>query len=352
MTDEQAYHAQLVKRFSDNTATPDEIEVFFHLLEKGMLDQFLLKDMEAAEPVILTPVIRRRRWWPAAVAAAVLVLIMTGTWLLLQNRVQPPSIAAIPPGSNKATLTLEDGSVISLDSSGREVIREGIRREGATLFYEGKGATASFNKLSTPRGGQFQLKLPDGSRVWLNAASSISYPTKFTEGQRIVEITGEVYFEITADASKPFSVRINGQTHIDVLGTKFNVNAYTDESVISTTLVEGSIRTVWLNQRLVLKPGQRALVKDGIKLAQHADISRFIAWKDGIFNFQDAGLREVMRQLARWYDITVAYEGDVPDIVFEGKMSRDNNLSELLRILEQSGVHFRMEGEKRLIVMP
>jgi ferric-dicitrate binding protein FerR (iron transport regulator) len=215
------------------------------------------------------------------------------------------------------------------------------------------------------------LLLPDGSKVWLNAASSLRYPTVFVGNERRVEVSGEVYFEVTHDKTKPFIVSVppsfggagGGQTggakgaEIEVLGTQFNVNAYSNETAVRTTLVEGSLKVVNLpanghTASAVLTPGKQAVITTDSRLkVADADVDKAIAWKRGIFNFEDASLEEVMRQIERWYDIQVVYEKNVPDIKFGGKMSNDVSLQGLLKSLQESDVHFRLEGRK-LIVLP
>jgi len=192
--------------------------------------------------------------------------------------------------------------------------------------------------------------LPDGTQVWLNAASSITYPVAFTGKQRNVKISREAYFEVMQDKEKPFVVEVDGGMPVEVLGTHFNVNSYTDEGAVKTTLLEGSVR---VGQGVVLKPGQQVWA-DGQRLSVRSNINmdKVMAWKNGLFNFEDASLQEVMRQLERWYDITVVYEGRIPDIQFEGEISRNINLSNLLRVLARAEVKFRLEEGRRLVVLP
>lgn len=277
-------------------------------------------------------------------AAAAMLAGAAAVYFLQQPEKEPTNIAQydIAPGSNKAILTLSDGTAIPLDSTGTKIISQGITRHGSRLQYDNT-ASVSMNTLTTPRGGEFQLKLPDGTRVWLNAASSIKYPTAFRSKERVVEITGEVYFEVAANANQPFIVKTDKDTKVEVLGTSFNVNAYTDEAAIRTTLLEGAVRV----NGITLRPGEQLAGKTVIK---HADVNKTLAWKNGYFNFEDIGLEEAMRQLARWYDIEVVYENGVPDVNFFGKMGRDLSLSEMLRLLKVSNIRFRQEN-RRLIVL-
>lgn len=290
-----------------------------------------------------------RRWGWAA--ASILIILAAGVYFWPTSQ-KPAAVADIAPGTNKAILTLADGSAIPLDSAGSLVIQQGVttvQQHGGQLQYDVQGSSSAigFNKLSTPHGGQFQLTLPDGSKVWLNAASSLRYPTVFPGHERIVEVSGEAYFEVVNDASKPFRVKVNGMQEVEVLGTSFNVNAYTDEKAMYTTLLEGRVRVAGVT----LLPGQQAQVTaTGTKVVV-ADMAKAMAWKNGFFNFEDQRLEEVMRQLIRWYDIEVVYPHGVPDVQFFGRMSRGQSLANVLRLLEVSDIRFRLEEGRRLIVL-
>jgi ferric-dicitrate binding protein FerR (iron transport regulator) len=204
-----------------------------------------------------------------------------------------------------------------------------------------------YNTMSTPRGRQFEITLPDGTHVWLNAASSIRYPTVFAGNERKVELDGEAYFEVTKNAKQPFIVRARNKATIEVLGTSFNISAYENEKSLNTTLLDGSVKV----NGTILKPGQQARVTDAVRVTDHADIDKVMAWQRGFFNFEGATLEEVMQQLERWYDIDVEYEQGIPDIEFGGEMSRNMSLNGVLVALEKSGIHYRLEGRK-LIVLP
>jgi ferric-dicitrate binding protein FerR (iron transport regulator) len=210
-----------------------------------------------------------------------------------------------------------------------------------------------YNTLSTPRGGTYQLVLPDGSKVWLNAASSIRYPTAFTAKQRQVEMTGEVYFEIAPRKNQPFKVKVN-EMEVDVLGTHFDINAYTDESAIKTTLLTGKVKVKGGEQVRMLTAGQQVrLNRQGqLNLIRHVDVASVVAWKRGLFYFDNADLPTIMRQLSRWYDIAVVYKaGSDSGRRFNGQVFRSLNLSQVLKVLELGGIHFRLEA-KKLIVLP
>jgi ferric-dicitrate binding protein FerR (iron transport regulator) len=306
------------------------------------------------------PVRRMYRWWSAA--AAVLLLLGAGIYFLRPSAPPAPvaalSTMPILPGTSKATLTLADGSVIPLDSNGNRVITQQgalIHLNNGQLQYNMQDYTAqtTLNTLATPKGGQFRLTLPDGTRVWLNAASAITFPTAFRQGKREVEIKGEVYFEVAAMTKMPFQVKISHQTNIEVLGTSFNINAYTDEPGIKTTLIQGAVKVNAGSSSRVLLPGQQALVKSpgNIDIVAHADTAAILAWKKEEFNFRDADIPTVMRQLARWYDVTIVYAGNIPARRFQGEIQRNLPLSDVLEGLKGTGIHFRLQG-RSIIVEP
>jgi ferric-dicitrate binding protein FerR (iron transport regulator) len=293
-------------------------------------------------------------------AAAIMLIGGVGTYLWLQRSPQSaPQIVhsqEVLPGSNKAVLTLSDGSTVALDSAGKQVILQGntnIHQNNGQLFYipGASGSGISFNTLTTPQGGQFMLTLPDGSRVWLNAASSLRYPTAFNSVDRTVELKGEAYFEV-APATAPFRVRA-GQMQVEVLGTHFNVMAYQDEQSIRTTLLQGSVRLSGGGSETVILPGEQGVLHAGADIIQvlPANTEETIAWKNGYFWFSKTDLPTVMRQLSRWYDIEVNYEGKIEDRKLTGKFYRNYNLSQVLSILEANNIHFKT-ADKKLTVMP
>lgn len=302
-----------------------------------------------------------RYGWAAAAVIGVMLLAGVIIWqqrLATRQEISQAAVPVILPGSNKAVLTLADGSKVMLDSAGNRTIQQGnatVSQQGGHLLYNAanSGALLSYNTLTTPRGGQFRLTLPDGTGVWLNAASSITYPTAFTGAERNVTVTGEVYFEVAQMANKPFMVTAN-HTAIQVLGTSFNINAYTDEATVNTTLLQGSIKVTAGAAGQVLLPGQQAqtTANGSLQVLNHTDTDQAIAWKNGSFNFSGKGLPEVMRQLARWYDIEVVFSGKVPVRKFGGEIQRSLPLSEVLEILQTMDVKFKIENEKKLIVLP
>ncbi len=319
------------------------------------------------------PMFRRWTW-----AAAAVLLVTAGSYFLYtitkdKNVTVPgPAMAQqnILPGKDGAVLTLADGRQIVLDSVANGIVAtqhgaNAVLKDGSLSYSTGAGTKGEmvYNTLSTPKGRQFRMELPDGSKVWLNAASSIRFPTVFGESERKVEIRGEVYFEVIHQAARPFKVNVNNRANIEVLGTSFNVNSYENEETINTTLLEGSVKISLFapasdnkGQALMLKPGQQARISQtgsagtpAVSVVNDIDTDKIIAWKNGYFNFGKASLQEVMRQLERWYDIEVVYEKDIPDIHFVGKMTRNIKLSDLFQILESSGVNFKIEGKKIIV---
>ncbi|MBV7530245.1 FecR family protein [Chitinophaga sp. sic0106] len=297
-------------------------------------------------------------------AAGIMLLVTAGTYLYYQttNRpLQTPSTTAmqqpVMPATGTVTLTLADGSIVEVDSLGHQTIQQQgarISKSGNELVYAGgNGSANSMNTLATPRGRQFQVKLPDGTRVWLNAASSLRYPTAFTGPQRKVTVTGEAYFEVAANAQQPFVVATE-RSVVEVLGTSFNINAYEAASQISTTLLDGAVRVSATQpgiQPVVLQPGQESRLTSAQTVISHVDTEKALAWKKGYFNFDGATLHQVLNELQRWYDIEVAYEGNIKDIRFGGELSRSKSLDQIITALKENEVHFRLEGNK-LTVLP
>ena len=309
-------------------------------------------------------------------AAAVLLITGAGLYLYRQTHTRktaPASVQAVvpndvAPGKNKAILVLGDGTQISLDSAGNGALASQGRTKimktaGGRIVYlpDAAGSVAVLmNTMYVPKGGQYQLTLPDGTRVWLNAASSITYPTAFNGSGRSVTISGEAYFEVAKKANSPFHVRIGDRAKIQVLGTSFNVNAYEEETDIRATLLDGKIKVEQQQRSVVLTPGQQARLRTGplatasgpaITVIGHADIDKVMAWKNGYFNFEDMRFAEAMRQLARWYDIDVVYDNGIPEIPLGGETSRDLKLSDLLKGLAGAGVKYRLEQGRRLIIL-
>lgn len=378
----------LLQRYAQKIATVEEQEELSALLEtdwdntaQSSLASYvdwekMLAEIEESAAVKKTSGIRFIQRRALKYAAAILLVSGIGAYLYQDsNRNKKhesvteaseviPSMD-ITPGGEKAVLTLADGSTILLDSASNGIISDQgaarvIKLADGKIVYQPNSkitSSAAYNTMRTPKGGQYQLTLPDGSKVWLNAASSITFPTAFPENERTVYVTGEVYFEVVSEKTRLFTARINQETEIQVLGTHFNINAYSDEKEISATLLKGSVRVVNGEKEKLIMPGEQASInagfstKNGINVS-NVDTSAVMSWRHGVFNFDNKNLGEVMRQLSRWYDIEVIYENDIPDIELGGKLGKDLNLSEILEVLKQYEIHFRMEKGKRLVVLP
>ncbi|HVK46761.1 MAG TPA: FecR domain-containing protein [Pseudobacter sp.] len=320
-------------------------------------EEIALKEFEEAAPTV--PRIPIWRNWRAAAAAIIILTLSATIFFWLRNHPQQLAetttpVKEIAPGKSGAVLTLADGSQMVLDSANNGILAKQngslLSMQDGQLVY-GSSAESSkgveYNTMSTPRGRQFEITLPDGTHVWLNAASSIRYPTAFRGKDRKVELEGEAYFEVAKNVNQPFIVNARNKATIEVLGTSFNVNAYKNENSLNTTLINGSIKV----NGTIIKPGQQARVTDAVRVTANADIDQVMAWQRGYFNFDGASLKEVIQQLERWYDIEVAYEKGIPDISFGGEMTRNMTLNGVLIALEKSGMRYRLEGRK-LIVLP
>ena len=333
-------------------------------------EHILLPQQPASRP-------SRRIWaYTAAAAAFIGVVVLAGGFLFRDSRTSTSSIASttttpsrqdVAPGGNKAILTLANGKQVVLDNiENGQVSTEGtsqvVKLDSGRLAYTSAAGDADapvvYNTLVTPKAGQFEITLPDGTRVWLNNASRLYYPTVFRKGERLVELSGEAYFQVAKDVEKPFVVKVlsrnpgEADVKVQVLGTEFNISAYQDEKAVKATLINGSVRVTNDAQHVLLQPGEQAAAADngGLKVAE-VNTRSVIAWRRGFFNFDNSDLPTVMRQLARWYDIDISYEGSVPAKSFDGNISRNSNLSEILKVLERNQVHFRLEG-KKLVVTP
>lgn len=299
------------------------------------------------------------------IAAAVLIMLSLGFYFIVTTKKSTAIIAVhnqipnLAPGKNKAILTLSTGEQIDLERAGQgQIASEGnsfihMNSENEVIYSERNPnqikAASRMNTMRTPRGAEYRLTLADGTKVWLNAASSITFPTSFSGKTRDVSISGEVYFEVAHDASKPFKVKVGNQL-IQVLGTHFNVNSYNNEEVIRTTLVEGAVAISMGQWNHILRPGDQASVStNGIKVAQ-VDTDEITAWKNGFFQFVDADIVTIMNQISRWYDVDVQFIGPISKEYFTGRISRDRNLNQILQILQDSkSVHLTYEGRRIMV---
>jgi transmembrane sensor len=352
---------QLFEEMTNEKVLADELIQ----LEKISVDGGWKKVSEGMVPRPITRSIKfaKRKWWMAAAAIGILGSLWLTYQLTQSLTAEMPSSAVsqtektdIAPGGDKAILMLADGTVIELDSSGTgELANQGqvriIKFEGK-ITYAAAGVSDEpvFNSISTPRGGQYQLELADGSKVWLNASSSLRFPSVFNGTNRVVEMTGECYFEIAHNPSQPFKVKLN-DVEVMVTGTQFNVNGYQDESSRNITLAEGAVLVTNGNANLKLNPGQQAQVQANgtIRLEKYADIEETLAWKEGSFIFNSADVKTIMRQLSRWYNVEVSYQGNLGNETFSGIVSRQSNISRVLKIMETGGLKFKMDGNTIIV---
>jgi transmembrane sensor len=334
-------------------------------IDKRSIDKLSID--QAGKATVRTAFLRPAFWKPAAAA---LVLLAAGTvgYQAFHTRQEPgpaalrhlPAKGDIAPGSNQAVLTLAGGKQILLTGAQNGLLsRQGntrvVKLAGGRLAYEANGASSYakdneaplYNTIATPRGGQYQITLPDGTRVWLNAATSLRFPAAFTDKERSVEITGEAYFEVAADKDKPFIVRA-GQTQTRVLGTHFDIMAYGDEKAIKTTLLEGSVSMEQGGLSTLLHPGEQGAFDPdgGTPITKKVNVGATIAWKDGYYYFDRTKMEDVMRQIARWYNVDIVYQGAIPQDEIVGKIPRTAYVSEVLHIMELIGIRFKIEGRK------
>jgi len=307
---------------------------------------------------------KRRAMWPRiAVAASVVLALSAGAYFFTQNYhhpVQAPQIAyQVVPGSNKAILTLSNGSKISLnDVNNGSIAHQAnatlIKNKKGQLVYQvndkpGNGDNAvTYNTVTTPRGGQYPLRLSDGTFVMLDAQSSIRFPVAFTGKHRTVEITGQAYFEVVHDPARTFSVIAKGQK-IEDIGTHFNVNAYPDEPAIVTTLLEGKVKVSGNATSVILAPGQQAVQTTTELIRQAANVDKAVAWKNGLFNFSNASLQSLMREFSRWYNVDVVYKGSIPEYQFYGTISRNVKASEIFELLHRYRINARLQGRQVIV---
>ncbi|WP_158800366.1 FecR family protein [Pedobacter sp. L105] len=359
------------QKFNDGIATEDEVA----LLESWYLKyneepanrltpEYIEQDIMEVYHLLPKPA-KTISLWPRIVAAASVVLVLSLGFYVFHHQQADKELFAqnklhdLAPGGNKAVLTLANGKQIVLTnvSNGNIATQGGTiiskTADGELVYHSSKEKNglpeeSALNTITTPRGGQYHLILSDGTQVWLNAASSIKYPAVFRGTERRVEITGEAYFEVVYNKNQPFKVLSGSQTTED-LGTHFNINAYDDEQTVKTTLVEGSVKVLNGANNTILKPGQQSSVgTHGINVLT-VNTQEAIAWKNGFFLFKNADLQTIMRQLSRWYDVDISYEGKIPEHLFTGDMHRNLKASELLELLSFYKVHFKIEGRKIIV---
>lgn len=371
--EEKAYYEKWYAGFDDSTAqvglpdadSPEEVS--------DRIYRKLARRLQGEHK----PVFRMFTHRKTVAAAAVLLGLSAGTYFLVSHKkpaqqyASPIQLHDIAPGGNKAILTLANGKKIVLDS-----IQTGtIASQGATqiqktgsgqlVYTAGKNTSSQFeeiqmNTLYIPRGGQYHITLSDGTQVWLNAATTLKYPSIFRGNERTVELSGEAYFEIAHNNKAPFRVLVPNKQTVTDIGTRFNINAYNDEPEITTTLIEGSVKVANSTTDKILKPGQQSVIGDDqqIRLIKNADLEETIAWKDNIFQFDNEKLESIMRKISRWYDVDIEYKDEsVKELPFGGMITRFTNASKVLMMLELTNeVHFKiveahMPGsEKKIIV--
>jgi len=354
----------LIKKYLEGTATPEEIallESWYTTTAEQQPEEPGEPDYPTLEKEILQALRKEqqvpRKLWPRMIAAASIILCLALGGYFTFNKSAKTQMAQtrqqdILPGGNKAILTLANGKqVILTDAKNGKLATESNTTINKTasgqLTYTSAGATTSaetaYNTMTTPSGGQYALTLSDGTKVILNAASSIRYPTNFSGTERIVELTGEAYFEVAHNKAMPFHV-VTKLQDVKVLGTHFDVNSYDDEPATKTTLLEGS---VMINSKTVIKPGEQAVNSGNELSVNEADTELAVAWKNNKFMFDNDNIETIMRMVARWYNVKIEYTGEIPAGKFGGSVSRFDNVSKVLSILELTGnVHFKIEGRR------
>lgn len=326
---------------------------------KARLKTVLLQRI-AADEKKFAPVhsIRRFKW---AAAAAVLVLMAGSVYFLLQPKPTAPVTVKVyqkdlAPGHAGGKMKLKSGRIILLDGLKDGLIAEeaGIKvfMEKGQVVYRGASDDATaYNEIIMDRGRETSAILPDGSTVWVNAGSSVRYPLKFSGGERLVTMRGEASFSVVHDAKRPFRVQVKDQL-VEDIGTEFNINAYDDEAAVVTTLVEGTASVSSGRNKMVVHAGSEARQTAGQLTVVKADVEKAIAWRKGTFRFTHATIPEMMRQLSRWYDVEVAYEGAIPDETFTGDIERSFTLAQAMKVIEKMSAHFRIEEGRKVVIVP
>ncbi|RKR82376.1 FecR family protein [Mucilaginibacter gracilis] len=390
MAENESNIAYLFKKLADGTASKEELAAYFELTKDNSLDDKItalmqaelknnatpeIQDTERIDRVynnieaairVQQPAIEKsnypffKRW----AAAAAILIVAGGLFYYSQNKPSKNNTQLVAndvaPGQHTATLTLANGQkiVLSNAATGQIAKQAGVSiakttngRVVYTVAGNGDAETGQLNTLSTAKGETYQVNLPDGTQVWLNAASSLTYPARFVGADRKVKLIGEAYFEVAKDKSHPFKVTTNTQ-EVTVLGTHFNINAYSDETAVATTLLEGSVKVASNTNTEIIKPGQQTLTTArGITINNNPIIEGITDWKDGDFALNNQNFKTAMRKIARWYDVEIIYDASIPDTMQAGGwISRNNNISAILKLIESSGqVHFKVEGRRILV---
>lgn len=375
-SNDQKYIQEILIRIEKGTATPAEhhfIDTYFNYLDeirkgetpfgseeeridlKSSLKASLLQEIR--EENIQIPVVPIHRRSPVKWIAAAVLVIAAGIAVYFFSTPKRDQAAGFtqtettaPVSHDRAILKLADGKELLLDSLQGNILQQQdliVNNKNGTVQYNSKATTPEYHTLYTKNGSQYQLQLPDGTHVWLNAASSITYPTIFTGHNRDVTITGEAYFEVARNKDLPFRVKAN-DLQIEVTGTHFNVNTYTNEPFLTTTLLQGGVNVTRNSHKVTLLPGQQSISgADGtLSVVSHVNTGEVIAWKYGYFHFESAGLETILRQVSRWYDLDIVYEGDIPKEKFFVIIKRNSSLSAVLKVLEANNVRFTIEGKK------
>jgi transmembrane sensor len=381
MTDDQ--YLFLCEKYLQGIATPEEeilIEEYQNSqgLNNNLLGDVGVNDKERLKAILYNrlqaslqqqaaPVVKMRSW-PYAAAAAILVFISVGIYLVGKKTSSPaPTLSQhakpvkndIQPGSEKAILTLANGNTITLDDAPNGVVSKqgnsAISKSANGLVINGgndAGNQLAFNTITIPRGGKYHITLSDGTNVWLNSSSALTFPAAFTGTGRTVRVTGEAYFEVAKNDKMPFKIDVNGKQVVEVIGTHFNISAYTDENNITTTLLEGSVKVTYKDKFTYIVPGQMAVNNFGQRImVKQANLEEVMAWKNDSFIFNNENITSIMRKISRWYDVDVAYKGDMTSVNFDGSYSRSKGLASLLKNIELvNKVRFVTE-ERRVTVI-
>ena len=365
----------LLERYNNGNVTEDEkalVESWYnHFIPpaSGPDPEHLKQDQKESWQRLSAGIDHHRyrviRSWHAAAAAVLVLFTALGIYHFIpRNKEQQAKFLAktavkdIAPGTDRAILTLANGNTIDISDTknGRIATQAGVEIDktgNGQVKYETDSAAPSavdINTISVPRGGKYQVVLADGTKVWLNAASSLKFPTAFSGTERVVELTGEAYFDVAHNAKQPFKVKTAGQIVQDI-GTQFNVNSYEDEDGAATTLVEGQVKIIDAKGQTLMRPGQQYLLKTNgtSQLKNDIDVDEVTAWKTGMFQFDNADIKTIMRQISRWYNVEVEYEGNLPASTYHGRISRNSNVSTVLKILELSGINFSLERGKIIV---